>query len=505
MALHLTATTDTLLFLAKTFFLPPKDLEALPTPGIASMNYTVSEDHLWVAFNRSLSSLCTLKETSNDVLGIMLLPSRQLEVQGGEQRPDLNDVDKVQFLCADNWDKEEGLRPYVNYCLTKILEASEEAETAEREGRTTELEMMNDLITHVYQKSWLKFCARITKSRQRGYRLGRMLRALQASSGPSNPSNLPDLVRAIFDVLNVINTNPPQSLNYVAIHQACTRVYKEVFENPRMKDWLSDLHLHGKVVAGACPPLRILQKIVKLRNGIENLRSLIRQPTMRPTFRGAQAARDEGNLITWVPTPNATDHKELSVDVRSNATGIKNTYETAINTLPVKERKKYAQRDVMWQRIQTGMRNVEGLKRDMDGNIDMRSGQWKIPAAKHKQHCEGKLLSYVIDNGLLGKVFPYIGCSKRCCEPCFTAISAVNDIILTTSTLRPDQCFAVAGTHRKVYSGFGISSIKDPRFNNITQTFNTLLCRDIGLVVQAGSDKGFGESDSAPEPETPVE
>ena len=66
--------TESLLLIAQAFFLPPK--HALPTPDISVINKSIQEGHPWLAFNRSLSSLCTLRADTNNVFGVMLLPSR---------------------------------------------------------------------------------------------------------------------------------------------------------------------------------------------------------------------------------------------------------------------------------------------------------------------------------------------------------------------------------------------------------------------------------------------
>ncbi|PIL26768.1 hypothetical protein GSI_11184 [Ganoderma sinense ZZ0214-1] len=83
---------------------------------------------------------------------------------------------------------------------------------------------------------------------------------------------------------------------------------------------------------------------------------------------------------------------------------------------------------------------------------------------------------------------------------------AVNRIIQKKAAKAPDptsikiQCFAVADTHRKVYPNFGITPLDSPHFKDFIHGFNALLCLDMGQVVKAGSKKGYGDSDSTPEP-----
>ncbi len=246
--------------------------------------------------------------------------------------------------------------------------------------------------------------------------------------------------------------------------------------------------------------------MVKLRHGIENLMWLVRHPNMQLTFEGAQAANAHRNLIEWVEAP-PIHHSRFNVDLRAgNRDGIWRMYDRVFKSLSADQKKSYASTQEVWHMIRNGVQEME--KSHYPGG-DARhpkptaGGVFSFGPGIRNQHCEGKLLRHVIENNLLGKVFPYIGCSKRCCEPCFTVITAVNTII--QKHFGPDQCFVVADTHRKVYAGFGITPIRDVKFTGVIAEFNKLLCLDIGAVVKAGVKKGFGDSDSAPEPETPAE
>ncbi|KAI1781700.1 hypothetical protein LXA43DRAFT_1087976, partial [Ganoderma leucocontextum] len=362
--------TDTLLFVAQTFFLPPKDQNALPNPKIPSMNTSLSENHPWVVFNRALASLCTLKSSANNVFGVMLLPSRS---NGARAVP--KGVEKVRFICADNWGKPgDALRPYVTTCLNTILAASEEAEIAEREGReVVQSKVINGLITHVYQNGWPKFVARMAKTNNRGRRLHRFLQSLQNMKG-YKPPNLPTLINAVSTVLDIIDSNPTQlnsPAGYTVIHEACTMVYKEAFENPKMKDWLLNGKFRRVKSPDACPPLRILLKMVKFRNGIENLVRLVHDPKMRRTFQGARATSaaklPEEPLITWVePEVPLSKHDKFEMDLSyTDTNGIKSAYDSAINSLPDnKQKQMYASTEEVWQRIQRDMEDAESLDYD---------------------------------------------------------------------------------------------------------------------------------------------
>ncbi len=257
--------TDTLLFVAETFFLPPKQPHdvtqppVLPSPSLRmrTMNKFIREDHPWIALNRSLSSLCTLKAAANNVFAVMLLPSLKPTVGKGAgesvpvaQRATPTSVDKVTFLCADNWgDPQDALRPYVQICLTKLLEeARQEVEMAETEGRPVDHAKLQSFIDHVYGRGWPKFCERMKKNNDRGRRLLHQLQRIERSDEPDKPSSLGSLIAAMSRVLNAIQSSVKP--RYVDIHNACAKVYEAAFENSEMSECLSkmdEIQAQGKL------------------------------------------------------------------------------------------------------------------------------------------------------------------------------------------------------------------------------------------------------------------
>ncbi|KAM5545267.1 hypothetical protein V8D89_001378 [Ganoderma adspersum] len=436
MNLNSQSTSDVLLFIARTFFLPPADYDVVPKVDMASMNDAIPSNHPWVELLRSLTSLCTLQATANNVVAIMILPS------GGPegQQTTIENVNKVQFLCADNWDKDpaiEGEVPhFVEDCLHKILEASKFGE----HGNTAKLRRdMDDFIFHVYRRGWQKLCQRVTKVKNRGDRL---LDTLRGDEGVRNgPPGRHDLVKAVSDTLTIIkrhnqNTNwkDIKKKDCIRLHEACTRASKALSGSPVLKRWL--IRLKFTDMRSSCTPADVLQKMLKLRNGIENIKRLIIRPDMKPTFRGAWAARqdDRRSAIQWLYAPKLDKHDDVDVNLDQDASDIKTVYANALSTRSESEQRNYATPDEI----------------------------------------------------------------KLCCEPCFTAIRAVNELL--HEKLQHDFKFTAEGSHRKIYPGFAITPTTKLAEEDLIKRFNTILCCDIGTMVKAGAEKGLGHSDSAPEP-----
>lgn len=240
--------------------------------------------------------------------------------------------------------------------------------------------------------------------------------------------------------------------------------------------------------------------MVKVRNAIEALFKLVRNQDMRPTFQAARktAERSLEELIVWAPSgPQSRRNRQHIVELDSQNETIKQTYMHALSQLSggnEDQREICASPDEMWSCIQDRIGKIAAEPLASSGS------SYGIPVGFRNQHCEGKLLRYVIQHNLLGKVFPYIGCSKLCCEPCFTAIRAMNQLLSNRGTPQK-QFFVVDGTHRKIYSGFGItpidstSGISTPA---LVKMFNGFLCRDIGIMAKLKEEKGLGGSDSDP-------
>lgn len=277
-------TADALLFIAQTMFLPPKNSN--PVLPSASMNPEIPSDtgHLWAEFNRSIASLCTLYEAQNDVFAMMILPSAAKRDQS-TPLSDIATVERIQFLCANNWDNRDAnkkdansrghrgtrgtrgtagtrgnqgisnrnttdsnpLRKYVSECIQKILVATENFETDP--GKFDQL--MNDFIIHVYSNGWGKFCGRMTKSGNRGERLKHLLQNSSRhdynSREDSTPPVLPNLIADVEIILALVNKQGPlSSKDYVDTHHACTRVWETALKNNEASKWIINLRFRDK-------------------------------------------------------------------------------------------------------------------------------------------------------------------------------------------------------------------------------------------------------------------